>query len=912
MTDRVIGVRIDGTQAKRGAVQVRRALRSIRDEGQKTTSRLRGLGRALFNLKTAFAALSLGVVSASLIKTATNLTRVERGLKLATGSAKGAAAAMEFIGRNVDRLGLNLQAAEDGFVGLAAAARGTALEGRQTREIFLGVSEAAAAMGLSAEQTQGAFTAIEQIISKGKVSAEELRGQLGERLPGAFQVAARAAGVTTEELDKLLSQGKLLAEDFLPLLARQLRDEFGGAAEEAADSVQGALNGFGTAVERLKRQLATSGALDPIIAGIRAITELLEDPAFLTGATKAAAGLGNAMRFLAENIDLVAIALKSLAFGIVTSAAVKATAAIFAFVRSMGGIATAAAAAGAGLSGFARASATATAAMAGLRTVGLALGGPVGIIAGIGAALVLLISRMRGAKRETEEFRDRLQDLGKTGIELQSDQLKQDIQATQDFLDDARARLEAAEARRDALEQRRTRQRGRNRAATGFSIEANTDEIRQATADIQAAEAALARLERQTRATGSAAGEADPYLDALRAKIQGLSTSGGGQDAADTLKEAEEALDGLRLGLEESIGTFGKSETAALEWRLANGDLAASIKALGDRGPATAAKLVQLSRSFEELKTGADQAEENIATLGRLFDQTRTPAERYAITMAQLDELYINLQRSAKDFGITQAEYDEMFERLRTQAEETRDASERTFDAMTEFATAAARAMQSAMSDFFFSVMQGEFDDLEDNFKRTIDRMVANFLSSQLLNLFAAQAGTGGFIGALGTAVAGGRAQGGVVQQGRSFLVGEDGPEIFTAPENGRIIPHRTVQRLGSDPRQGRRSVEQSGEVYRGIASNMVDAIARDNRLRPGQSRYPGRAQGGPVMRGQPVIAGEVGFESFQSRGGTREPANINVNMTVNAADADSFRQSQGQILSDMSRLLQSARVRNG
>jgi tape measure domain-containing protein len=910
MTTKVIGVKIDGGQAKRGAVQVRRALRSISQEGQKTTSRLRGLGRALFSLKTAFAALGLGLVSASLLKTATSLTRVERGLKLATGSAKGASEALGFISENVDRLGLSLEAAEQGFVGLAAAARGTALEGEQTRQIFLGVSEAAAAMGLSAEQTKGAFTAIEQIISKGKVSAEELRGQLGERLPGAFQVAARAAGVTTQELDKLLSTGKLLATDFLPLFAAQLRDEFGGAAKEAGDSIQAALNGFGNAVERLKRTIATSGALDPLIDGIRAVTELLEDPAFLTGATKAAAALGNTMRFLAENIDLVAIALKSIAFGFVTSAAVKAAGAVFTFVKAMGGIGTAVAAATVGLSGFAKASAGATAAMAGLRSVGLLLGGPVGIIAGIGAALVLLISRMRGAKQETEEFRQRLEDLGKTGTELANDQLRKDIEETQAFLENANRALAQATAERERHNKERARFSERQ-GVTVTMVTGDTNAMRKARADIDLATAALERLEGQLNDTQGAAGETDPALEALRAKIQALTGAGGAGDAADTLKEAQEALDGLRTGLEESIGTFGKSETAALEWRLANGDLAGSIKELGDRGPATAAKLIQLSRSFETLKTDAKQAEDNIATLGRLFDKTRTPAERYAITLAQLDELYVNLQRSATEFGITQAEYDEMFERLRDQAEETKQSQENTFDAMTEFATAAARAMQSAMSDLFFSVMQGEFDDLADNFKRTIDRMVAEFLASQLLNLFASQAGTGGLLGAIGNVVAGGKAQGGMVQQGRSFLVGEQGPEIFTAPENGRIIPHRTVQRLGSDPRQGR-SVEQSGDVFRGIASNMTDAIARDNRARPGQSRYPGRAQGGPVMRGQPVIAGEVGFESFRGAGGAREPANINVNMTVNAADADSFRASQGQILSDMSRLLQSARVRNG
>ena len=41
-------------------------------------------------------------------------------------------------------------------------------------------------MGLSADQTSGVLLALQQMISKGTVQAEELRGQLGERLPGAL------------------------------------------------------------------------------------------------------------------------------------------------------------------------------------------------------------------------------------------------------------------------------------------------------------------------------------------------------------------------------------------------------------------------------------------------------------------------------------------------------------------------------------------------------------------------------------------------------------------------------------------------------------------------------------------------------------------------------------------------------
>jgi hypothetical protein len=79
-----------------------------------------------------------------------------------------------------------------------------------------------------------------------------------------------------------------------------------------------------------------------------------------------------------------------------------------------------------------------------------------------------------------------------------------------------------------------------------------------------------------------------------------------------------------------------------------------------------------------------------------------------------------------------------------------------------------------------------------------------------------------------------------------------------------------------------------------------------------GFNRFPGRAGGGQVMRGQAIVAGENGPEMFVGSGGGGGGGGAVVNMTINTPDANSFRQSQGQVLSEMNRLLQGARIRNG
>jgi tape measure domain-containing protein len=216
---------------------------------RRTLGTLAALGGTTFAIK--------GIVDAAI-----KMQQFERALKVATGSADGARREMQFVTDTANKLGLSLEITAQSYSKLAAASRGTALQGKAARDIFVGISEASRVLGLSAAQTGGALTAIEQIISKGKVSAEELRGQLGERLPGAFQLAARSIGVTTSELDVMLRKGELLAEDLLPSLAKELHDTFGPEVEAAANDAQAALNRFSTAVFQLKVAIAESGLLD--------------------------------------------------------------------------------------------------------------------------------------------------------------------------------------------------------------------------------------------------------------------------------------------------------------------------------------------------------------------------------------------------------------------------------------------------------------------------------------------------------------------------------------------------------------------------------------------------------------------------------------------------------------------------
>ena len=226
------------------------------------------LSRIKFGLASAFGGFGIANLTGQFLAANRATDTFRRGMETVTGSAARAEQELKFVQDISNRLGLSLTDAADAYLQLQAAAKGTRLEGEPSRRIFEGVALAMSRLGRTSADISGALLAVQQIISKGKVSAEELRGQLGERLPGAFQIAAKAAGVTTAELDKLLKDGKLIADDFLPKFAKALTDAYGGG--------ESAVSGLTAEVNRLKNEwtsllvtLGDTGAFSFIIQSLR-------------------------------------------------------------------------------------------------------------------------------------------------------------------------------------------------------------------------------------------------------------------------------------------------------------------------------------------------------------------------------------------------------------------------------------------------------------------------------------------------------------------------------------------------------------------------------------------------------------------------------------------------------------------
>ena len=174
--------------------------------------------------------------------TALKLDAVNSALTAVLGSSEAAAEQFQRLSEFADRYGLNLLAVGEAYKNFAAAAVSANVPLEQTNYIFESVAKAASVLKLSNDDLKGSLNALSQMISKGTVSAEELRGQLGERLPGAFNLAAKAMGVTTSELGKMLENGEIMAGDLLPKLALELNKTFGDKIVGDVDSLQASTN----------------------------------------------------------------------------------------------------------------------------------------------------------------------------------------------------------------------------------------------------------------------------------------------------------------------------------------------------------------------------------------------------------------------------------------------------------------------------------------------------------------------------------------------------------------------------------------------------------------------------------------------------------------------------------------------
>lgn len=218
----------------------------------------------------------IGTIGVREIVNATvKLDSLTTSMNALAGSQEAGAAQMKFLRQETNRLGQDFMTTAEAYKNLFSAGKGAGMADSDIQSIFSGVLEAGTVLGSSQQQLQGALTALEQMISKGKVSTQELRLQLGNALPGAMQIAARAMHVTNQEFQAMLESG-LDSQKFVMAFANQLHTEFSGKATEASHTLRAELARLQNSIFDLETSLLDGDAGKEFANVIRQITSLLQ------------------------------------------------------------------------------------------------------------------------------------------------------------------------------------------------------------------------------------------------------------------------------------------------------------------------------------------------------------------------------------------------------------------------------------------------------------------------------------------------------------------------------------------------------------------------------------------------------------------------------------------------------------
>ncbi|MDO3420022.1 tape measure protein [Citrobacter freundii] len=250
-------------------------------------------GTAIYSFQTALEAYKK-VMEVGLKKEAS-----QRAAQFVLGD-EGAKRATDFVKNLANNTGVDQIGTLSSFAKFSAGAGDMNTD--QKESLFSNVIGTSRLMGLNTEEINGILKAFEQMASKGKIQAEELRGQLGDRMAGAFQLFARSLGMTTEELDKAMKDGKVLSKDVLPKVSAEMGNMIAksGGWEKIINSTQTQLGRLSNSWSN-NLALMFDGSQEGLTDFTRSLTNLLGS---LGGSSKSLGeSLGDLMKSMSNGVD---------------------------------------------------------------------------------------------------------------------------------------------------------------------------------------------------------------------------------------------------------------------------------------------------------------------------------------------------------------------------------------------------------------------------------------------------------------------------------------------------------------------------------------------------------------------------------------------------------------------------------
>lgn len=192
-------------------------------------------------------------------------------MNVTTGDIKESAKAYENIKSISLAYGVSIESLAKSYAKLSASTKDV-LSTTETDRLFESFTATASVLHAEQYTVERMFNAIIQMASKGQVHMEELKQQLGEHLPGALALAAKATKMDMGTMIEEMKKGNISARELLVPLPQVLMETFGAAAVISSRSLNAAFMNLKTMWFDSMKEMSTSGAGQGLAAILNAIT----------------------------------------------------------------------------------------------------------------------------------------------------------------------------------------------------------------------------------------------------------------------------------------------------------------------------------------------------------------------------------------------------------------------------------------------------------------------------------------------------------------------------------------------------------------------------------------------------------------------------------------------------------------
>lgn len=736
-----------------------------------------------------------------------------------------------------------------------------------------GVATALRVAGTSSEEASGALLQLSQLLGSGTVRAEEFNSVMEGARPILQTVAAGLEG-TGGSVNRLRAQvlaGTVSSRDFFQAFLRGM-DSLEADASKATDTVGQAMNRLTNALTKYIGETdQTLGATKRIAEGLNLLAknfDLVASSALVVGTALGVGYVTNAVKARAEML-LISAAAKDVVAGNNSVG------------RTAGAI---------GLAG--RAWSTVA---VGARSAWALLGGPVGVsITAVAVALSVMAARtaesearfgayseaLKRAQGANAQFAASTGEASRKVTETQKNLLNKGLAQQASDLEDVASRIKGAFSTIETSlnigkDQSGIDKLNRLRDGLGDTADsalqtkeelyrlANSEPRFQVLADrlaplldkLAAVRAAIGETKTALENVGQSpasmidaqVGKAPPAYDAqLDPTLRGAATTGyiNEQTKAYRLAAKERKLQA------DAEAIYNDAQSKGIELTKAQARGIANFRDQAEKADQAAERFKGFQQGLRGYGLQTNELELEAKLIGAsTYEATRQTEVLRMLNQARMDQIALSPQMLAS------IEAEASRRAAATAAiEDAREKQQRFMELQQEFGDLGVSSIQGLIEG------TKSFNDvLKDGISLITQMLLKATLLGQgpLAGLFGGSVATSNSMGGLLGMVFGGfRAGGGPVANGRSYIVGEKGPELFTPGTSGAITPNNALPRMGGGQLQVGVSVDDDGKIQAYVKSYSAAAAQQ------------GAAAGASIaMRATPGIARSTFADDTKRRG---------------------------------------------